>query len=99
MKIVSMNKGGWGYIVAFFDLVTEEGFTIKGFKIVKSKVTKADEGLFVGYPSQKGSDGEYYDNVYADKDLKARVMDIALKEYNNPSEKQQNQEAPEEIPF
>ena len=51
-----MNKGSWGKIRAFFDLQTEEGFTIKGFKLVEGI-----KGLFVGFPSQKGSDEEYYE--------------------------------------
>ena len=51
-----MNKGEWGKIKAFFDLRTEEGFVIKGFKLIHGI-----NGLFVGNPSQKGNDGEYYD--------------------------------------
>ena len=34
MKIDRMNKGNWGKVRAFFDLVTSEGFTIKGFKLI-----------------------------------------------------------------
>ena len=30
-----MNKGNWGKIRAFFDLQTEDGFTLKGFKLVE----------------------------------------------------------------
>ena len=78
MKIERINKGSWGKIRAFFDLRTEEGFVIKGFKIIEGI-----NGLFVGYPSQKGQDEEYYDNVYADKDLKDELTQIALKEYGS----------------
>ena len=53
-----MNKGNWGKIRAFFDLQTEEGFTIKGFKIIEGI-----NGLFVGTPSQKGKDDEYFDKI------------------------------------
>ena len=53
MKISRMNKGSWGLIKAFFDLQTEEGFTIKGFKLVEGI-----NGLFVGFPSNKNNDGE-----------------------------------------
>ena len=35
MKIERMNKGTWGKLRAFFDVQTDEGFTIKGFKIVE----------------------------------------------------------------
>ena len=56
-----MNKGSWGKIRAFFDLRTEEGFTMKGFKLVEGI-----NGLFVGFPSQKGSDDEYHDTIWAE---------------------------------
>ena len=71
-----MNKGNWGKIRAFFDLQTEEGFTIKGFKLVEGI-----NGLFVGFPSQKGSDDEYYDTVWADRDIKEQVNQLAVKTY------------------
>ena len=71
-----MNKGSWGKIRAFFDLQTEEGFTIKGFKLVEGI-----NGLFVGFPSQKGSDEEYYDTVWADRDVKEQVNQLAIKTY------------------
>ena len=76
MKIERMNKGNWGKIRAFFDLQTEEGFTIKGFKLVEGI-----NGLFVGFPSQKGSDDEYYDTVWADRDVKEKVNQLAVKTY------------------
>ena len=71
-----MNKGSWGKIRAFFDLQTEEGFIIKGFKLVEGI-----NGLFVGFPSQKGSDDEYHDTVWADRDVKELVNQLAIKNY------------------
>ena len=71
-----MNKGEWGKIKAFFDLETEEGFTMKGFKLVQGI-----NGLFVGFPSQKGSDDEYYDTIWADKELKDTVNKLAIDYY------------------
>ena len=71
-----MNKGNWGKIRAFFDLQTEEGFIIKGFKLVEGI-----NGLFVGFPSQKGSDDEYHDTVWADRDIKEEVNQLAIKAY------------------
>tara|TARA_B100001029_G_C15057727_1_gene455753 strand:- start:2793 stop:3122 length:330 start_codon:yes stop_codon:yes gene_type:complete len=71
-----MNKGSWGKIRAFFDLQTEEGFIIKGFKLVEGI-----NGLFVGFPSQKGNDEEYYDTVWADREIKEQVNQIAIKAY------------------
>tara|TARA_Y100001968_G_C19054040_1_gene570547 strand:+ start:322 stop:681 length:360 start_codon:yes stop_codon:yes gene_type:complete len=76
MKIERMNKGSWGKIRAFFDLQTSDGFTIKGFKLVEGI-----NGLFVGFPSQKGNDDEYYDTVWAERDLKDQLSQLAIKEY------------------
>jgi len=76
LKIERMTKGSWGKIRAFFDLQTEEGFTIKGFKLVEGI-----NGLFVGFPSQKGSDEEYHDTVWADREIKEQVNQLAIKTY------------------
>ena len=35
MKISRLSKGEWGKVRAFFDLETEDGFVIKGFKLVE----------------------------------------------------------------
>ena len=78
MKITKINKGNWGKIKAFFDLETEEGFTIKGFKIVEGI-----DGIFIGFPSQKNEkDGEYYDTIWADKELKQKVEQLAAKGFD-----------------
>ena len=72
-----MNKGSWGKVRAFFDLTTTEGFTIKGFKIIEGI-----NGLFVSNPSQKGSDGEYYDTIWMEsKELRDSVNKLALESY------------------
>ncbi len=109
MKIERMNKGNWGKIRAFFDLQTEEGFTIKGFKLVEGI-----NGLFVGFPSQKGSDDEYYDTVWADRDVKEQVNQLAVKTYGQevmsspqgieddnfpPLPSPKSEEAPVAVPF
>ena len=76
MKISRMNKGTWGKLRAYFDLTTQDGFTIKGFKLVEGI-----NGLFVGFPSQKGSDEEYHDTVWADREIKENVNQLAIKTY------------------
>ena len=78
MKIERMNKGSWGKVRAFFDLNTTEGFTIKGFKIIEGI-----NGLFVSMPSQKGSDGEYYDSIYTSKELREELNKLALDAYGS----------------
>ena len=92
MQIERMNKGSWGKIKAFFDLQTEDGFTIKGFKLVEGT-----NGLFVGFPSQKGNDDEYHDTVWVEKEVRDMVNDIAKKEYE--SEQEVPVMADEEVPF
>ena len=84
MNIERMNKGSWGKVRAFFDLTTSEGLTVKGFKIIEGI-----NGLFVGVPSQKGKDDEYFDTVYIAPELREEVNHIAMQEYgmeNAPSE-------------
>jgi len=76
VKIERMNKGSWGKVRAFFDLTTEEGFIIKGFRLVEGI-----NGLFVSMPSQKGQDGEYYDTVLADRILRDKISQMAIQEY------------------
>ena len=71
-----MNKGNWGKVRAFFDVQTEEGFSMKGFKLVEGI-----NGLFVGFPSQKSNDDEYYDTIWADKELKDELTKLAIQEY------------------
>ena len=78
MKIGEMKKGSWSKIRAFFDIITTDGFTLKGFKLVEGI-----NGLFVGFPSQKGKDEEYHDTVWADKELKVEVNKLAIAEYGD----------------
>ena len=82
MKIERMNKGNWGKVRAFFDLTTEDGFTIKGFKLIEGI-----NGIFVSMPSQKGNDGEYRDTIWLDsKSLRDEVTNLAMDFYNNTTE-------------
>jgi len=82
MKIERMNKGSWGKVRAFFDLSSEEGFTMKGFKLIEGI-----NGLFVSPPSQKGNDGEYRDTIWIDsKNLRDQLNQLAINHYNDTSE-------------
>lgn len=54
-----------------------EGIVIKGFKLVEGR-----DNDFVSWPSQKGRDGKYYDQVFAlNKDIRREVEDKILDEY------------------
>ena len=77
MKVERMTKGEWGKVKAFFNVQTSEGFAMKGFKLVEGV-----NGLFVGFPSQKDKEGEYFDTIFADKQLKAQLTVIAIREFN-----------------
>lgn len=90
MKIERINKGSWGKVRAFFDLTTTEGFTIKGFKIIEGI-----NGLFVSMPSQKGSDGEYYDTIWMEsKELRESVNKLALDSYGAQADNNLNAGVP-----
>ena len=89
MKITRMNKGDLGKVKAFFDLETQDGFTIKGFKLVEGA-----NGMFAGFPSQQNKDGEYNDTIFADKTLKQKVNQLALEHYNQSGSSQSD-----DIPF
>ena len=84
-----MNKGNWGKLRAFFDLRTSDGFVIKGFKIVEGI-----NGLFVGMPSVQNKEGEYYDSVFADKDLRDELEKLAIREYGQDSMDSTDADAP-----
>ena len=80
MKIVRMNplkSDGSGKTAAFFDIQTNDGITIKGFRLVNGS-----NGLFMSAPDQKGKDGKYYENVILPKEMKSELEKMALEEYN-----------------
>ena len=79
MKISRMKVGSWGKLKAFFDIETEEGFIIKGFKIIDGI-----NGLFVSMPSEKDKEGEYNDTVLVlDKKVRKELHHIAVDHYEN----------------
>ena len=81
MRVINIKKGNWGKIKAFFSVSTDDGFVIKGFKIVESV-----NGLFVSLPSQKGKDEKYYPGVYLNPAVRQRFEDCALEAYESNKE-------------
>ncbi|MAT56606.1 MAG: SpoVG family protein [Melioribacteraceae bacterium] len=71
-------------VKAFFDIKTQEGIIIKGFKIIEGA-----NGLFASVPSTKAKDDKYYDDVvFPTKEMKDKLNEMALEAYNkNHSEK------------
>ncbi len=83
MKIIRINplkNDSGGKTAAFFDIQTNDGIIIKGFRIVNGA-----NGLFVSAPNDKGKDGKYYDNVILPQEMKSEVEKQAIEEYNKLS--------------
>ncbi len=102
MKIARMHKGSYGKIRAFFDLETDIGLVVKGFKLIEGI-----NGLFVSMPSEK-KDDEYQDTCYFKKESKhnfEQLKVVAITHYDNlkeiPQEKPEKQETKtsDDIPF
>jgi stage V sporulation protein G len=80
MKIIRINplkNNSGGKTAAFFDIETNDGIIIKGFRIVNGA-----NGLFISAPNDKGKDGKYYDNVILPKEMKSDVEKQAIEEFN-----------------
>jgi len=80
MKIVRMNplkSNAGGKTAAFFDIQTQDGIIIKGFRIVNGV-----KGLFISSPDEKGKDGKYYETVILPKEMKDSLEKLAIEEYN-----------------
>ena len=78
MKIARMNKlNGEGKTVAFLDIQTDDDIIIKGFRLVNGS-----NGLFLASPDEKGKDGKYYDKVILPDELKQKLTQLAIDEYN-----------------
>jgi stage V sporulation protein G len=69
------NDSG-GKTAAFFDIETNDGIAIKGFRLVNGS-----NGLFMSSPDQKGKDGKYYETVILPKEMKSDLEKMALDEF------------------
>ena len=79
MKIVRMNQlhNNSSKTLAFFDMQTNDGIIIKGFRLVNGS-----NGLFISAPDDKGKDGKYYESVILPKDMKDNLQEQAIEEFN-----------------
>ena len=80
MKIIRMNpmkSDSTGKTAAFFDIQTDDGITLKGFRLVNGS-----NGLFLSTPDQKGKDGKYYETVILPKEMKSELEKVAIEEFN-----------------
>jgi stage V sporulation protein G len=71
-----MNKLNGGKTLAFFDVETDDGIILKGFRIVDGS-----KGKFIASPDEKGKDGKYHETVILPKELKEKLEKLALTEY------------------
>ena len=77
---VEINKSN---LRAFASINIDDELVIKNLKVVEGK-----KGLFVSYPSEKGSDGEYYDQVYPlNKETRDYVEETILEAYEKEAAK------------
>lgn len=68
---------------AFASINIDDELVIKNIKVVEGK-----KGLFVSYPSEKGSDGEYYDQVYPlNKETRDYIEETILEAYEKEAAK------------
>lgn len=79
MKISRMNpiKKADSKTAAFFDIQTNDGIIIKGFRLLNGT-----NGLFLSAPDEKGKDGKFYDTVILPKEMKTELEKMAIEEYN-----------------
>ena len=67
---------------AYADVIFNDVILIKGFRVLISKTG----GLFVGFPSQKGKDGQFRDTVeFKSEELKSEVRSAILDVYKTYS--------------
>ena len=68
-----------GKVKGFLTIVTSEGFEMKNFKLIEGA-----NGMFVGAPSQKGTDKEgnekWYDMVWIPKELNEQLVELVANE-------------------
>ena len=77
IRINPMKSDSTGKTAAFFDVQTDDGITLKGFRLVNGS-----NGLFLSTPDQKGKDGKYYETVILPKEMKIELEKIAIEEFN-----------------
>ena len=101
LTISRMHKGNYGKVRAFFDITTEDGLVVKGFKLIEGI-----NGLFMSMPSEKKEDGEYEYTCYFPKEKKNlfdELFEMAKTEYkkedSNQKENNEDTNQSDEVPF
>ena len=96
MKVINWKPYNKGKLRGFFDVLTAEGFTLKGFKIMEGI-----NGEFVSRPSQQDKNGEWFDTVYCTKEISAELLKMVKAEQGKTPEPKPDQPTnnEESIPF
>jgi len=77
IEVVSLRRFDNGKLKAYADVLFDESFMVKGFRIAEGK-----NGLFVGYPQQNGKDGKWYNIFHAiNKESSNRLSEAVLASY------------------
>lgn len=81
-------------LLAFATITVDEELVVKDFKIFDGK-----KGAFVSFPSEKGSDGEYYDTVFpTSKETRDYITDTILEEFEKVSEAKEEKPSKKSTP-
>lgn len=85
VKITCRAYNGNSKTKAFVDLELDETLVIKGLTLVEGK-----KGLFLSFPSRKGTDNKYYNSIYSvDKEWTQLLQDACIKKYNECNPRKQ----------
>lgn len=68
------------------------------FKISNVKIVEGENGLFIAMPNYKKQEGEYKDIIFPiNSETRKMVEDAILKEYNEPTSKENYKKEPENL--
>lgn len=89
-RVTILKNANDSKLKAFASITIDNEFVVGGLKVVEGK----SDSLFVAMPSNKGSDGKYYDIAFPlSKDLRDEIGDIVIDAYRD--EQRANRKKPQ----
>lgn len=86
IKITCRPYDGNSRTKAFIDLTLDDTLVIKGLTLVEW-----GNGMFLSFPSKKGSDGDFHNTTYSlDKEWTKLLEDACIKKYNESVNRSDN---------
>ncbi len=74
------TSGSGGKVVAMGEITLADALTVRGFQIVAAK----GGGLFVGFPSKKGGDGQWREMVIPlTKKAREEIRDVLIEAWES----------------